>query len=192
MKSLLSIATLEFIGLGGLIAIFAYIPWTQMVLGAVLTMVGAFYPHSSADKAKGQGHLNSARFSALFKGSLRAGVVIAGILLIIGAVVDGYSRKEARDEIEKELAGNSIRRIPSSTPNATDPRLRQRLEEMIEKAAVAKAAREIAEKAEADAAAAEAAAAKESGRVTGRQTAKSLAREMEQRLPVEREESSGR
>jgi hypothetical protein len=29
----------------------------------------------------------------LFKGSLRAGVTIAGIILIVGAVMDGYAEK---------------------------------------------------------------------------------------------------
>jgi hypothetical protein len=133
MKSLLLLpAILEWIGLGGVIAILAYIPWPKMVLGAVMTLLGAFYPQSSADNTKGEGSFKGASFTALFKGSLRAGVTLGGIVLIVGAIMDGYSGKEAVKEavIEKQLIEKS--KDLAKKPNIDSNIDRERLELMRE------------------------------------------------------------
>jgi hypothetical protein len=75
---------LEYLGLAGIIGILAFITWTKMLLGAVVTIVGAFFPSRNSDKATGTGTIKWSQFNVAFKGSLRIGVIIAGIVLIVG------------------------------------------------------------------------------------------------------------
>jgi len=98
---------LEFFGLVGMVGLVAYISWTKMALGAVLTMIGALFPQCTGDSQSGQGTVKFANASAVLKGSLRVGMVLGGIVLLIGAVLDGYegyrekSRQRALIGIER-------------------------------------------------------------------------------------------
>jgi hypothetical protein len=80
---------LEFVGLGGIILMISLVSLTKMALGAILTIVGAFYPSNVDDKTPGQANINIAKAKAAFKGSLRYGVILGGVILIMGAIVDG-------------------------------------------------------------------------------------------------------
>ena len=85
-----------------LLLFFAFITWTKVALGAALTVVGAFFPHSTSDKATGTGALKIGGASITLKGSLRVGVVLAGIALVINEGIDTSQKtkkyKGAADE----------------------------------------------------------------------------------------------
>ena len=95
---------MERLGLIGMIGIMSYIAWTKMLLGAALSMVGAFFPrvhgHDATDR--GSGKINMHKIAISMVGGVRVLVVIGGIILIVGAVLDGHtSYVEAK---EKEAA----------------------------------------------------------------------------------------
>ncbi len=62
---------IELTAAGGLIFVLSFVSWTKVVLGAVLTAVGAFFPYSSADKSKGSGALKIGGAHITLRGSLR-------------------------------------------------------------------------------------------------------------------------
>jgi hypothetical protein len=83
---------LELLGLGGVLAAVAYISWTKMTLGCAIALIGAFFPKTRSDGAKGSGELHTKGTRAVFKGSLRVGLVLAGIVLLIGSLADSEDR----------------------------------------------------------------------------------------------------
>jgi hypothetical protein len=83
---------LELLGLLGILGIIAFISWTKMLLGAALTAIGAFFPQLNLrSPEKGEGRIESHRFKVILKGTLRFGVVFAGLVLVVGAVLDGHT-----------------------------------------------------------------------------------------------------
>ena len=80
---------LEFASLGGIVVMISLVSLAKMALGAVLTLAGAFFPSKQEDKSAGQANIKFAKVTAAFKGSLRYGVIVGGVLLIIGAIIDG-------------------------------------------------------------------------------------------------------
>ena len=73
---------LELAAAGGLMYVFAFASLTKMAIGAALTIAGAFFPHSSADKATGMGTMKVAGLNITLRGSLRVGVLLAGLLVL--------------------------------------------------------------------------------------------------------------
>lgn len=98
---------MELLGLIGMIGIMSYIAWTKMLLGAALSMVGAFFPriqgHDATDR--GSGKINMHKIAISMVGGVRVLVVIGGIILIVGAVLDGHTgyveakEKEAAQDV---------------------------------------------------------------------------------------------
>jgi hypothetical protein len=83
---------LELLGLLGILSIIAFISWTKMLLGAALTAIWAFFPQlKSRSSEKGEGRIESHNFKATLKGTLRFGVIFAGLVLVVGAVLDGHT-----------------------------------------------------------------------------------------------------
>jgi hypothetical protein len=79
----------ELAATSGLIFAFAFISWTKIALGSVLTVIGAFFPNSTSDKATGTGSLKLAGVNITLRGSLRVGVLIAGLVLIVNEGISG-------------------------------------------------------------------------------------------------------
>ena len=97
MKQIL-LYILELLGLLGILSIIAFISWTKMLLGAALTTIGAFFPQlKSRSSEKGEGRIESHNFKATLKGTLRFGVIFAGLVLVVGAVLDGHTGKQKSD-----------------------------------------------------------------------------------------------
>jgi hypothetical protein len=92
---------LELLGVAGIVGLIAFIPWTKMALGAVLAFLGAFFPTRNVAQAQGQGEVRWKQVIAKFSGGVRVGVVIAGMILLIGALLDGYQKKQAEEEMHK-------------------------------------------------------------------------------------------
>jgi hypothetical protein len=122
---------LELAGLGGLIALLAYVTWTKIVFGGVLALIGAFFPavrvHSkktAPDPETGNIRIGSRGFSVAARGTLRALVVLAGIVVITGAVLDGareerQNRKAANENPKPEIhlsRTELVRKIRNSLP----------------------------------------------------------------------------
>lgn len=93
---------LEWLGLAGIVSLFAFIAWTKMALGAVLCFLGAFYNPRFKRSERGEGTVRaSSQFFVKFKGGLRFCVVFGGIILLIGSVVGASDRKREHDEREE-------------------------------------------------------------------------------------------
>lgn len=88
-----------------------------------MTMIGAFFPNISADKNQGQGEAGILKARAVLRGSLRTGVILGELILLIGAVVDGYQ-------------GYRERRLKSSIEDLSDVAKqpsKQQMEELVRK-----------------------------------------------------------
>jgi hypothetical protein len=83
---------LELGGVGGIVSLIAFIPWTKFALGSALAVVGAFFPQLNASRNLEKGSAQITAWNMLIKlsGSLRFAVVIAGLLILIGAISDGH------------------------------------------------------------------------------------------------------
>jgi hypothetical protein len=91
----LAMALLEFIGVGGIVGLVAFVSWTKLSLGAVLALLGAFFPNMDTGMGKRDPDGGSAQlkmWNVLLKlsGGLRFGVVIAGLVVLVGAVLDAH------------------------------------------------------------------------------------------------------
>lgn len=84
---------------------FAFISWTKVALGAALVVVGAFFPHSTSDKASGSGAIKIAGIFITLRGSLRVGVVIAGLALIVDEGIEANERIQNYHAAAKEMSG---------------------------------------------------------------------------------------
>jgi hypothetical protein len=73
----------ELSGLGAIVLILYFVSWIKIALGSTLVVTGAFFPFTRSDKATGKGALKWKNVSIDFRGSLRVGVILAGIILII-------------------------------------------------------------------------------------------------------------
>ena len=104
---------LELLGIGGLVWLLAFIPWTKMALGGALALLGAFFPtiteHSRTSVE--QGHITWSKLLIKFRGTVRFAVVVAGIVLIVGAVLDGYEGRERNSP--GHVAANAVARFLS-------------------------------------------------------------------------------
>ena len=81
----------ELVGVGGLIGLVAYISWTKMALGSALSLLGAFFPELHMKReGTGEGKIDAGNIKVVFRGGLRFVVVVAGLVLIVGAVLDGH------------------------------------------------------------------------------------------------------
>jgi hypothetical protein len=132
---------LELIGLFGLIGIVAFISWTKMILGAVLSLVGAFFPRvggrDSADR--GSGEINIQQIAIRMIGGVRVLVVIGGIILIVGSILDGHegyvrdrdttlARQEARRALSQQQIDRLINGMRDEVREVGDPEARDRIE----------------------------------------------------------------
>jgi hypothetical protein len=100
---------LEIWGLGAIMALMVYLPWTKLALGGVLTVLGAFFPDLRGRKnlQEGTAQVRFANVLLNVSGGLRYAVVIAGIVVLIGAVADGHQealRRTGASPITDSLA----------------------------------------------------------------------------------------
>lgn len=89
---------MELVGVGGLLGLLGFITWTKMGLGAALSLLGAFFPELHVkNNEQGEGKIDAGKVSVVFRGGLRFVVVVAGLVLIVGSVLDGHEGfKEAQ------------------------------------------------------------------------------------------------
>jgi hypothetical protein len=78
----------EFAAFFGIITLLVFVPLTKMIVGAILTVVGAFMPGQLAKSEKGQGSLKLLGTDISFVGSLRMGVVVAGLVVLVFATTE--------------------------------------------------------------------------------------------------------
>jgi hypothetical protein len=118
--------TLELIGLGGLITLLVFVKWTNVILGSVLSLIGAFFPQLRSNRAgAGEAKTTFGKISVAFQGSLRYGVVIAGIILIIGGIVSGFQDWQRELQIkqrELQVQQLEIDSIRLALKNSADDR----------------------------------------------------------------------
>lgn len=94
---------MESLGIIGLVGLISYITWTKMALGAALSLLGAFFPELHIKEGgKGEGTIDIGKVKVVFRGGLRFVVVIAGLVLIVGAVLDGHQGYK-QNQIENEI-----------------------------------------------------------------------------------------
>jgi len=77
-----------------LFALVLSVSWHPMGLGALLVVLGAFWPYSKSDAAKGSGTVSIKGFKITMNGSLRIGVMLAGIVVLILAFHNQAQQKE--------------------------------------------------------------------------------------------------
>jgi len=89
---------LEIGGLGAIIALMAYLPVTKLAVGGILTLVGAYFPdlRGRENLQKGTAQIRFANVLLKVSGGLRFAVVIAGIVVLIGAMADGHQEAVRR------------------------------------------------------------------------------------------------
>ena len=83
---------LELTGLIGILGMVSYIKWTQMALGATLALLGAYYPElRKKRKEVGKTEIAVGKYKFTLHGTLRFALIICGLILIIGSVVNGQT-----------------------------------------------------------------------------------------------------
>ncbi len=97
---------LELIGLGGLLVFITFIKWTNVALGAILSIAGAFFPQIRGLRTdSGEGSTTFGGVSVVVRGGARFAVVVAGIVLIVGGIVQGftnYHEQKASELLDRE------------------------------------------------------------------------------------------
>jgi hypothetical protein len=84
---------LELGGVGGIVALLAFIPWTKLALGGVLAFLGAFFPNfggTKVDRQGGYAQIKVLNILLKMSGGLRFGLVLAGLIVLVGAILDGH------------------------------------------------------------------------------------------------------
>ncbi len=78
----------EYVGVFGVLALLLFVPATKTVVGAVLTVIGAFMPAQFIRTEKGKGTIKLLGSNISFGGSLRIGVIVAGLITLVFAGVE--------------------------------------------------------------------------------------------------------
>ena len=84
---------LEYVGVAGIIGLISFVSWTKLALGAVLTFLGAFFPKAGARKESLEGGNAQIKVLNIFlkmSGGLRFGVVLAGLIVLAGSLLDAH------------------------------------------------------------------------------------------------------
>lgn len=91
---------LEFVGLGGLVSLVAFVPWSKMTLGGVLALAGALFPHfgKKDEHDPGKGSVSTKFVRLTVNGGPRILLVFAGLILIAGSVLDGFMHRQEDEE----------------------------------------------------------------------------------------------
>jgi uridylate kinase len=100
----------ELLGLGSLLLIIKFIPFSKSVMGVVLSLTGAFFPElNKGKKERGEGTIDAGKIKVILKGGVRFAVVMGGLVLIVGAVLEGYGdyQKKKSQEISAGFLGMS-------------------------------------------------------------------------------------
>jgi hypothetical protein len=100
---------LELLGVGGIVALIAFVSWTKLTLGGVLTVLGAYFPSlqpKTNNVAAGNTQIKVWNIFLKMSGTLRFGVVVAGLLVLVGAILDAH----------KGYVADSANRLQSRLP----------------------------------------------------------------------------
>ncbi|MHC4401054.1 MAG: hypothetical protein ACYTG0_15365 [Planctomycetota bacterium] len=97
----------ELLGLGVFFTFLTCISWSKFLVGAFLVVGAVYFPQLRADrKEEGSFKYSSERSKMIFKGSLRFGMLCAGIVLGLAAVIDGHAKfieQEVQTEFDSRL-----------------------------------------------------------------------------------------
>lgn len=104
---------LELLGLIGIVGMLAFIPWTKMALGGALAAIGAFFPRLQEEKDRpGKLTLKHKAIQVMLNGGPRFALVSAGIVVLLGALLDGHDGLAKKQEADRHRAAeNSFRQI---------------------------------------------------------------------------------
>ena len=98
---------LAVVGLGGLVALLAFVPIKKAALGCILSAVGALFPqlNLAPPKAeKGSGSISLGNFLRMsLNGSPRVLLVLAGIVLIAGSILEAHELALLSQQHEQEV-----------------------------------------------------------------------------------------
>jgi hypothetical protein len=98
---------MEYMGVIALVGLFVFVPITKMVLGAILTVVGAFFPtvQSANKKDEGKGKISLFKVAVTLSGGIRFAVIFAGVILLIGSILEGYKNydKQKSELVEYKI-----------------------------------------------------------------------------------------
>lgn len=90
--------TLQWAGLTAVIGFIAFIPLPQATLGVVVTLLAVYYPTMKYPKGSvGTGEVSAWGLRATFRGGIKFALAIVGILLVVGAVLEGNEGKLKRE-----------------------------------------------------------------------------------------------
>jgi membrane-associated protease RseP (regulator of RpoE activity) len=106
----------RFFGLFSVLVFIKSVSWTKMTLGGVLSLLGAFlFQGSKESKEHGEVQVKSNSFAVIAKGGLRVLVIACGVVLITGAVLEGF--RGVREQEKLETTQNDplawLKKIPS-------------------------------------------------------------------------------
>src|SRR5262245_32322686 len=89
-----------------------YISVPKMAVGALLTFLGAFYPSmkDARQSKEGTGQLSWKQITIKFSGGIRFLVVIAGMIVLVGATFEGYSNLEGNNRAQEAKHRASLER----------------------------------------------------------------------------------
>lgn len=74
------------------------VSWSKILIGSSMSIIGALYPTQETNKDN-TSSVQISKFKIYFKGSLKFALIIAGIIIIISAAIDGFKDKK---ELEKQ------------------------------------------------------------------------------------------
>jgi hypothetical protein len=81
---------LAWAGLFGILSLLIFVPLTKTVLGGVVAIVGAFFPNNGINKITGNAKIKLKNIEITFGGSIRAAVIVCGIVILVFSGVETY------------------------------------------------------------------------------------------------------
>lgn len=131
-----SLATLfEFLGFFGVAGLLIFVPWTKMLLGSFLAILGAFFPHPANNKPDSRANKGNAQVQlpgvlVKLSGGLRLFVVGAGIVLIVASTSEGQSDYDNFLNRFEEMKANNPECTTRRTISAKKPLSAATIQEM--------------------------------------------------------------
>ena len=121
---------LEMIGVVGIVGLLAFIPLTKVALGAALACIGAFFPTIRPVQVTGDGEVRVSRFRARFRGGVRIGVILGGLILLVGAVLTGVEERNKAAHKVSERYQDKLLNDPKYKTLWDDPKFREVLKRL--------------------------------------------------------------
>lgn len=121
---------LEYFGVFAFAGLLVFVPLTKLAMGSLLTFGEAFLPNvgSTQKDSSATGRAEVKMWQVLFKlsGTLRFAVIVGGLILLVGAILEGHENyvADSGKRLEKQISRSAER---------LDPESKKRIDEMIRK-----------------------------------------------------------